>query len=266
MRTKIVYHDHNFTHFDMKTLKTLFICSLIVLTVFSCKKEDEYEATEIHTIPYGESGTLKSGDYSGDGTATNAAGTTVTIEGDVVVDAFSASGSVYIPEGTSLTCNSTFNLGGGAVLDIKGTLITPTYTQVGNTYVSNGKMSISGKFTIGGGTTLYLENSEVEVGELVIIGHVNAIENDETEDQNYYSVFEFTGAKYLNRGGGTKICGPVLFTVDSDQGASGASMNDVTSTALQNNSSLISTYGLDANSTFFEYSDYCAGLSEMPAH
>jgi len=247
-------------------MKHILSLALLILIFASCSKEEEYGATSIHTIPFGEEGTLSEGDYSGDGAVTNVAGTTVTIEGKVTVDAFSASGKIYVPEGATLIVNSVMTVGGGAVLDIHGTLITQSYTQIGNTYMTNGILGVSGKFTVGGGTTLYLENSEVEAGEFVIVGHVKAISNDETMAANYYSIIEAIGVKYLNRGGGTTVCGPILFTMHEDQGASGVNMSNVTSAALGNNSAVQSAYGLSTSTTLYQYDDTCPALAEMPAH
>lgn len=250
-------------------MNKLLIILILALALTSCRAdeaEEEYDADEIHTIPYGGTGELSEGDYSGDGPVTNTAGTTVIIEGNVTVDALSASGSVVVPAGSTLIVNTVLNVGGGGILDVKGTLITQSYTQVGNTYISYGKMSVSGKFTVGGGTTLYLENSEVEVGELVITGHIKAVDNSFTQAANWYSMIELTGAKYMNRGGGTKVCGPILFNSNNDNGASGVSLTDVTETALQNKATLPVVYGLPTDSKLYQYGDNCTPLTSMPEH
>jgi hypothetical protein len=250
-------------------MKHLLSLTFLVLFLASCsieEDENEYSATTVHNIPYGEEGTLSSGDYTGEGNVINVAGTKVIIEGTVTVDAMSASGTVYVPFGTTLIVKSVMTVGGGGDLDIHGTLVTETYTQVGNTYMTNGKVIVNGKFTIGGGTTLYLENSEVEAKELVVVGHIQAIENSVTQAANWYSMIELHGAKYLNRGGGTKVCGSVLFNVNTDQGASGVSMSDVTSTALGNNSTVKVIYGLPSDETLYQYNDNCAAVALMPSH
>lgn len=254
-------------------MKHLFFLSILVLIISSCSKEDEeiesgstYSASTIHNIPYGEVGTLSSGDYTGQGNVINTAGTKVVIDGTVIVDALSASGSVYVPSGSVLIVKSVMTVGGGAKLDIHGTLITETYTQVGNTFMTNGKLAVSGKFTVGGGTTLYLENSEVEAKELVIVGNILAIENTITQAANWYSMIELTGSKYLNRGGGTKVCGPVLFTGNADQGASGMSMTDVSSQALGNNAAIKAVYGLAQENKLYQYGDNCTAVTVLPEH
>lgn len=253
-------------------MKYLVSLSVLVLLFSSCSKEEEeesdgvYTATTVHNIPYGQTGTLSNGDYTGQGNVTNTAGTKVIIDGTVTVDALSSSGSVYVPEGSTLVVKSVMTVGGGANMDIHGTLITQTYTQVGNTYMTNGKLAVSGKFTIGGGTTLYMENSEVETSELVVVGHIQAIENPVTQAANWYSMIELTGAKYLNRGGGTKVCGPVLFNGNADQGASGISMSDVSAQAVSNNAAVKVVYGLPQETVLYQYADNCAAVQALPEH
>lgn len=243
---------------------------LLVFLVFSCKEEEPEEVVytpgNIHTIPYGGEGVLSSGNYSGQGTVTNVAGTKLIIDGLVTIDALSASGVVYVPAGSVLTVNSVTQLGGGSTLDVHGTLITQTYSQVGNTYLTSGKIDVNGKFTIGGGTTLFLENSKVEANELVIVGHIQAVENALTRATNWYSIIELTGAQYLNRGGGTKVCGPVLFSGNNDQGASGVAMNKVTTVALENNSNLKENFSLTPTTELYQYSDNCQPMSSLPNH
>lgn len=182
------------------------------------------------------------------------------------MDDFSINGAVKIPVGSTLIVNGELNVGGGASIDIQGTLITKTYTQVGNTYLQNGKLVVSGKYTIGGGTTLYTETSKIEANELVIIGHIQSIENNSTKTGKYYSVIELTGSKYLNRGGGTTVCGPILFTSNNDQGASGQNLSDKTSEAKNNNPNIYSQFSLIANSSLFQYEGNCTPLSAIPAH
>jgi hypothetical protein len=171
-----------------------------------------------------------------------------------------------VPQGATLIVNGIMTVGGGAAMDVHGTVITQTYTQVGNTFLSSGKIVTKGKCTIGGGTTLYMENSELETSELVVVGNIQAIENGVTQAANWYSMIELTGAQYLNRGGGTKVCGPVLFNVNSDQGASGIALKDVSSNAMTNNASVKLVYGLVQETILYQYADGCNGPSEMPNH
>ncbi len=255
-------------------MKILYPVFLFIFLLTSCAKEEDevslnnskYTASHLHQIPYGTSGTLASGNYSGQGNVVNSAGTRVVIEGTVTVDALSSSGTVYVPEGATLIVNTVMTVGGGASMDVHGTLITQTYTQVGNTFLSEGKITVKGKYTIGGGTTLYMENAEVEAMELVVVGHIKAIENNLTQLANWYSMIELTGSQYLNRAGGTKVCGPVLFNAADDQGASGVAMQDVSSNAVTNNASVKVVYGLSQDAILYQYEDGCAGLPAMPNH
>ena len=158
------------------------------------------------------------------------------------------------------------SVGGGSSIDIKGTLITPTFTQVGNTYVSGGYIEVNGKLTIGGGTTLYLENSQVEVDELVITGNIQAIDNLITRSANWYSLIELTGGMLLHRGGGIKICGPVLFNSNIDNGVAEETLVNVTEASITNNEFVQTVYGLASSDSLYQYNDNCEGLSSMPAH
>lgn len=250
----------------MKKALSIFV---FTLTLIACRQDEVYEpvytAGDVHRIPYGETGTLSSGNYTGEGTVTNVAGTTVNIEGLTTVDALSVGGKVNVPAGAVLIVNDVLNIGGGSSIDIKGTLITKTFTQVGNVYLNSGLLEVNGRYTIGGGTTLYLANSQVEVDELVIIGHIQCIHNAFTQAANWYSLIELTGNKVLNRGGGTTVCGPVLFSDNNDDGASTASLVDVTDAAVANNDLVKVVYGLNDTAKLYQYNDYCTPLIAMPA-
>lgn len=250
----------------MKNLLALFTFSLFI---FSCAPDDdsdryEYDATQIHRIPYGQSATMSAGNYSGKGNITNVAGTTVKIEGYTTVDALSINGKVKIPSNATLVVNDVLNVGGGAEIDIDGTLICKTLTQVGDVYLSNGFIKVNGKYTIGGGTVLYLENSKIELDELVITGHIQAIENAVTQAANWYSVIEFTGSKYLNRSAGNNVCGPLLFTINTDNGSTASTLVDVTSDAVQNNINVRVVYGISDSAKLYQYDDNCTPLAVMP--
>ena len=250
-------------------MKTFFLTLLISLSLFSCRVEEHepvYTASNIHRIPYGETGTLAAGNYTGKGVVTNAAGTTVIIEGVTTIDALSILGKVIIPRGAVLIANNLVNVGGGSSIDVKGTLITQTFTQIGNTYVSGGYVEVNGKLTIGGGTTLYLESSQVEVDELVITGNIQAIDNLVTQAANWYSLIELTGGKLLHRGGGIKICGPVLFNSNVDNGVAEETLVNVTEASITNNEFVQTVYGLASSDSLYQYNDNCEGLALMPAH
>jgi predicted acyltransferase (DUF342 family) len=243
-------------------MKYLLSSLLFVLLFTGCadKETGTYQANQIHTIPYGGTGTLGAGNYTGQGTITNVAGTTVNIQGTVVIDAIAIVGKVYVPFGSTLIVNTLTNVGGGANLVVHGTVITQTFTQVGNTCVTFGAIKASGRFTVGGGTTLFLTKSEIEASELVVVGNIEAITNNVAS--NWYSMADLKGAKYLNRGGGTSICGPLLFNTNVDLGASGVSLVDVTTTALSLENEVRNTFGLaDSEATLYQYDDNCTPLS-----
>lgn len=239
---------------------------VLLLTVFSCAIEPTktiYTANEIHTIPYGGSGTLISGDYSGSGNIINVAGTTVTIDGIVTVDALSMNGTVIVPFGSMLIVNDVTTVGGGASFKVRGAVSTKTFTQVGNTCIAYGNIKASGKFTIGGGTTLFMENAEIEASELVITGNIQAIHNEATQATNWYSMAQLVGVKYLNRGGGTNICGPILFNGNEDQGSSGIGMTEQTSTAEGFSPNIRTAYGINASDSLYTFDDDCEPLSTL---
>lgn len=243
-------------------MKPTFSALLFIFILFSCAEPEydtRYEASEISRIPYGERGTLVSGNYTGQGLITNVAGTTVDIEGIVVVDAMSISGKVNVPLGSSLIVNNLTNVGGGGSLVVKGSVITNTFTQVGNTCVSLGSIKAAGKFTIGGGTTLYLSKSEIEAAELVITGNIQAV--DLANVTSWYSVIDLKGSKYLNRGGGTNVCGPVVLNGNNDQGASGVLLSDVSANILATDSLIKASYGIDDTCKLYRYTDSCTPLA-----
>ncbi len=250
-------------------MKKYFYLLSIIAIFSSCRQEETqsvYSASEIHRIPYGQTGTLAQGNYTGQGAVTIAAGTTVNIQGYTTVDAISLTGKLHVPVGAVLVVNGTLNVGGGTTLDIDGTVITRTLTQVGNIYMSSAFLEVNGRYTIGGGTTLFIANSEVEVDELVITGHIQGVDNLATQAANWYSLIELTGAKYLNRGGGTNVCGPVLFSGNIDEGSSGATLVDVTEEAVANNAVIKTVYGLPSDAPLYQYNDACTPLIAMPAH
>ena len=102
---------------------------------------------------------------------------------------------------------------------------------------------------------------------MVLIGDIKNPENDFTKSTNIYSVIESIETKYLNRSGGTKVCGPVLFTTTNDQGASGISLSDVTTTAVKEQPKLQTLYNLDdKTSTYYQYQDNCTPLTSFPKY
>jgi len=240
-----------------------FFTFLALALLFSACSDDEagnvYQANQIHTIPYGGTGILASGNYSGQGTVSNVAGTTVNIEGIVYVDAITMSGRVNVPSGSILIVNDLTNVGGGANLVVNGTVHTKTFTQIGNTCVNFGAIKATGKFFVGGGTTLYLTTSEIESNELVVIGNIEATTNNGFK--NWFSMADLKGSQSLNRGGGTKICGPLLFNTNSNQGASGVEMVDVTDSALFIETNIRTNFSLSDTAILYKYNDNCTPLA-----
>jgi hypothetical protein len=243
-------------------MKYLFSALVFILLFTACADEvsDLYQANEIHRIPYGGTGTLAAGNYTGQGTVTNVAGTTVNIDGVVIIDAISIIGKVNVPLGSTLIVNNLVNVGGGANLVVRGSVFTKTFTQIGNTCVNYGAIRASGRFTIGGGTTLFLTKSEIEASELVIVGNIEATTNNLTKD--WFSMIDLKGVKYLNRGGGTKVCGPLLFNTNDDQGASGVLLDDITTSALLIELNVRTTFNLsDTSAALYQFSDNCIPLA-----
>ena len=168
--------------------------------------ESLYSAGEVHLIPYGETGTLSPGNYTGQGNVMNVAGTTLNISGLTTVDALSIGGKVNIPSGAILIVNDVLNVG------------------------------------------------------------MQGIHNAVTELANWYSLIDFKGDKVLNRGGGTVVCGPILFSHDIDQGSTGLSLIDVTGEAVTNNDLVKYVYGLPDTALVYQYNDNCTPLIAMPVH
>ena len=99
----------------------------------------------------------------------------MNISGVVIVDAITMSGKVNVPKGSTLIVNDLVNVGGGANLVVQGMVIAKTFTQIGNTCVSYGAIKTSERFTIGGGTTLFLTKSEIEASELMIYNKLTSL-------------------------------------------------------------------------------------------
>lgn len=250
-------------------MKHLLYFSAFALLLFGCRIDDDtqsvYSASNLHRIPFGQTATLASGNYTGQGNVTNVSGTTVNLQqGVTTLDAFSIGGRVNVPAGATLIINDVANVGGGARLDVNGFLSARTLTQVGDIRLSSGKMDVNGRYTIGGGTTLYIANSQVEVSELVITGNIQCIDNAFTRVANWYSLIELTDNKVLNRGGGTNVCGPLLFTTDNDAGSTDATLTNVTNQAIANNANVKAIYGLRDTAQLFQYNDDCTPLGSMP--
>ena len=160
------------------------------------------------------------------------------------MESLTVNGTAIVSEDANLTLTNQIQVSGGGKLVVLGTITTPTFTQIDDVFLDEGDITITGKYTIGGGATLYLQNSAVHVHEMVIIGDIQHPENDYTKSTNIYSVIESISTKYVNRGGGTIVCGSVLFTTNNHTGASGISMNDVSSKILLEQPKIKEIYNL----------------------
>lgn len=190
--------------------------------VFSCSSDDNgttnYQSNNITQIPQGGTGTLSNTDLTNSGVQTNIANTTVNIDGDVVVDDFAVHGTLVVPEDDNLTVNGDLVIGGGANMEISGTVTTENLTIIGDLFTTNAQVTVTNKLTIGGGITLYTNNSLFNVKELVIIGHILS---DSTEE---HSVFNLTDVKSFHRADGTNVCGPIAYNSNQNLGASPISL------------------------------------------
>jgi len=256
----------------MKKYFLLVIAAIVFLS--SCRKEEPnviypinyYSGSDISQIPDGGTGYISNVDMSGQGNMVNVGNTTVIISGNVKMDALTVNSKVVVTEGAVLTLNNQIQVSGGAELIVLGKVVTPVLTQNSSLYLDGGEITVTNKYTISGGATLYIQNSVVHVDQMVVIGGIQAIQNSYTESTNVYSVIESIGTKYLNRAGGTVVCGPVLFTNNNDQGASGASQTDVTSSVLSSKPNIRTLYNLSAGSVFYKYSDVCTPLMVFPEY
>ncbi len=244
------------------------VLGVAALSLASCKRDEPtvyfpYQNGEIHTIPDGGTGIVSNVDLSGKGAQTNTATTTVVIDGTVTMDALTGNGTVRVPAGDTLIINDQFQMSGGSNLIVEGVVITKTFSQIGDVYMNNAQVYVSDQYQVSGGCTAYMRNSAVEASKLIIIGNVVGI-----EDTGYYAynVLRSTGLKYLNRAGGSSVCGPVVLTNNNDQGASQMDLNDVSAEVKQKDAVLFEKYTALGDSLLYKYEDACAPVYEMPAY
>ncbi len=250
------------------TITIAFLCLIIAFLLMSCKKEKHDPGPYGYwNVPDGGTAVIENANLSGRGLLTNRANTTWIIRGDVTVDDLSVIGRVIVAEGAIVHVNGLINVAGGANLTLQGQIFCTTLTQVGNIYFHEARVKISGQYTLAGGTSTYLENSLIEVNDLRMQGHVYGLENDHTQATNIYSVFYIHGSSpYLNRAGGTTVCGPVLLTYNNDQGSSGIALNDYTTTAITAKPTLRSIYNLPSDISFYRYADQgCSPVASPPS-
>lgn len=215
-------------------------------------------------VPDGGTYVFNGGDLTNRGLLINRSATTWIIRGNVIMDDLSVEGKVIVDPASTLTVHGTLTVGGGAHFQNLGQVTCTNFTQTGDVFLNGSNTTITNQFTVGGGTTTYFQNSKVNVRDLRIIGAIVGLQNDATQNGNVYSVIHFTSGAYLNRGGGTKVCGPVLFTYNGDMGGSGVAMSDVTTAALNAKSNLRTIYGLP-DATFYQWNDQnCAPQAVAP--
>ncbi len=243
----------------MKSTKIMIALAIVAgATISSCsnRKNNPPPAYYYTNVPDGGTAIIDNANLDNQGLLVNRSTTTWVIRGNVVMDDLSISGKVVIDPGANVRVKGTVTIGGGAKLQVNGALTATNITQTGDAFFNGGNVTISNLYTIGGGTTTYLQNSRVTVNDLRILGAITGLVNDVTKNGNVYSVFYFYGNSiYLNRAGGTSVCGPVLFTYNNDLGASGIKLNEVTATALNAKPNLKTIYQLPDNSLLYQYAD-----------
>jgi hypothetical protein len=245
-----------------------FLYGIVMIVACACSRnEGPYQGgyANVNQIPYGQTGVVQNTDLTGQGNQTNAAGTGLIIEGIVRMDALSGIGEITVLEGSTLILNESLTMAGGSTLRVFGTVITSTLSQTGDVYINGGRVQVNGKYQISGGATTYLYNALIQAGEFVIIGDIQAIQNQATESSFVYSLIQSTGINYLFRAGGATVCGPILFTNGNDQGSSGVPLTNVTDQALSRAPNLFSLYGISA-SELYQYQESCTPLAQFPMY
>ena len=237
----------------------IFWVALAITTVelsSSCRSRHSDPAPYNYTnVPDGGTAIIDGGDLSGAGLITNRANTTLLIRGNVRLASLSVIGKVIIDPAATVQINDLLNVAGGAHFVNQGQVTCKDLTQVGDILLTGSGTTVTNQFTVGGGTTTYLQNSKLTVNNLQISGSIIGLVNDATKNGNMYSVIYFTNGAYLNRGGGTTICGPVLFTYNIDSGAgSTIGFKDVTSDVASAKPNLKTIYGLP-DVSFYQYND-----------
>ncbi len=258
----------------MQKLFLLTIVSLFLAT--SCRKNEPdviyphqayyYTSGNVHTIPDGQTGYLANVNLAGQGNQTVVHNTTLIINGNVTMDALTVTGKVVIAENASLTVTGTTTVVGGGDFIVLGKINTNVLTQTGDTYLNGGEITVFNKYTIVGGSTLYIQNASVHVDELIVTGNIQHPQNDFTQSNHVYSVIESIETEYLFITSGAGICGPVLFTTNDDKGSSGISFSDVSASVLANKPTIKSIYGLDNTTLFHDYQSTCTPLTNFPTY
>ena len=157
-------------------------------------------------------------------------------------------------------------MSGGAKLTVEGNIKAESFAQIGDVYVKSATITITDKYQVSGGITLFLENAHIRADQFVLIGDVQALENDNTLANNIFSVIESTNEKYIHRSGGTNVCGPVIFTHNFDHNGNGSGETFVnkTTTTLSTQPLIYQIYQMDTTD-FYQFTDQlnCTPLKEV---
>lgn len=240
-------------------MKKIIYFTFLVVALYNTackKKQNNPEPYNYTNVPDGGTAVIENTNLINKGLIQNNANTTFLIKGNVSMDDLSVIGNVVIEQGAKVEVKGLVNIAGGAKLTLKGKLTCKNFTQIGDVSLSNATLTIEEQFTNSGATKLYLENSLVSTQDLRILGNIIALENDNTKNGNVYSCIYFTGNnKYLNRAGGSSICGPVVFTYNQDMGASGVKMLEISAEIVKAKSTFYEIYSLPNTEKIYQYND-----------
>lgn len=241
----------------MKKLIYSTACILVILFTNAChRKKDTPAPYNYANVPDGGTAVIENSNLSGNGLIVNKANTTFVLKGNVVLDDLSIIGNVVIESGADVQVKGLVNIAGGAKLTLRGKLSCTNFTQIGNIYLSGAHLIVTNQFTNSGGTKVYLENSKISVEDLRILGSIVALQNDATKNGNIYSLIYFTGTDlYLNRAGGTTICGPVVFTYNNDMGASQVKTTKINDTVITAKSNFFTLYSIPDTESLYQFDD-----------
>ena len=244
-------------------MKLNIIALVFTLSCFySCSERVEspkfYDPSQLQD---GQTGIIENVDLSGKGQILNKANTTVVFIGNVIVDDLTVIGKVILAENSTLTIKGLLTVAGGAKLQLNGNVAVQNLTLVGDLFINSSILTVSGQFTAAGGTNTFFQNGLLRVNDCRILGNLYALQNDFTEKTNGYSMVELIGIKYLNRAGGSVVCGPLLWNSNADQGTSGVEFNEVKPKDEFKNAVVVNPYGFNNDTKFYKYSDICNAIS-----
>lgn len=242
---------------NIRKIQSILLLSTL-FAFFSCnhRVESPYVVDPLN-LQDGQTGYVNNADLSGKGLIVNRANTTIIFSGNIVLDDLSVIGNVLVAPNSTLTVKGLLNVAGGAKLKIEGNVITKDLTLVGEMFVNQSLLTVTGQLTAGGGTNTYLQNGYIRVNDFRILGNIYTLQNDFTTVTNGYSLVEMIGSKYLNRAGGSVMCGPLLFNSDDDKGASGVEMKSVLPSNDFKDAKNKNPYSQSDSVKFYQYGDVC---------